>query len=1126
MKRTLLTAAVILSLASGAQAQTILDEGFETGNTGSALQPVAAGEGWTVVNSYKGENTNYTWHNYYSNPEGETGGTISGACCAAVDGPFYAESANTDGIGPREEILLTPELDLNDSYQLQFTFRVSPVNASTNSKYDLQVRVVTDGDLNGAETVFSIQNEKMLREAGVMDFPIGDWSARTAKVDLSDFKGEKVKLAFVYKMYAETSNVVWLDDVSVKKFTPANGPVPTLSSNRYMYPQMYIGEKMYSEVITLTNTGRDVLTVSSVDLPAGFSINGDLSKISLDRYKSVDFQIVYNAQLASATSGEVVLHTNGGDAKVSVSATKQLVPEGYMLETFESYNPPAGWLNNGWSWTTSAFEGDRSMNCSGGFGACSLRSPRLDLTDGGKLIFSFYNQFDDEESPVPYYDVELQVSYDAGDNWTTKWTSEKEELNTLVTAEVDLGYGNDLCYVRWYYPMVESDDEGAFPHSSFTLDRVLLPGVYGMDGKPMAAKIVAPANGADGIYPRDVKLEWTPAQFATGYKVYVGTNTEANDLVNGEDVGNALTYTIPVCAYATTYRWKVVPYNAEGNGSGVSTWRFTTQPDVTVSEFPYEQNFETSGTPAGWNQTPSATYNRTWDVNSIYPYKAEGKTYGAFATTWLEPGDSNSVTTQEFSLPADKSMCITFVWGDEHPASLVVDPTGMTKKNNVEPNNGVSEVTFDIFADGKWTTLSRLSENSYDGDHKYWINEKVELDAYKGKTVQFRWSHYSYSRKDEGAALTHIRLFENESCKGAFNLPEWMAGKVNYGKATNSGEIFTLLNEGSAALKVASVEFATPNFSSSLKAGDEIAANDGKAFSLQFDALQTADDVDDAMTVKFEGGYSMTLPVAGTALPENTYYYSFEPNPLDYEWDKDFTMIDVDRGANYNFGSYWVHYNAGGTKCAFSVESDSKEDGLYGMMAPVSGMYALVGASPVNSAADNWIIWKQIRATADSKFEFYGRNLESLQSVLPDPKHNVTVLVSTDGNTNTADFSVAMRKTEMPFLNNGEWNHYEVDLSAYDGKDIYVALQHTTTSPSNLAFFDDFCFHNFKAAGDSGIDEVKAIDDNSLVEVFGINGVAVAKGQGLATLAGLAKGYYVVKVTAANGTVRTFSIAR
>ena len=131
------------------QAQTILQEDFETGNTTSAKTPLTTTEGWTVINSYNGDNMKYNWYNYYSDPSNEGGPTLSGGNCAACDGPI-ASGASVDGQGPREEILLSPELTLDDTYQLQFSWKVSPMNSSDNSRYDLQVRVVTDNDIKTA----------------------------------------------------------------------------------------------------------------------------------------------------------------------------------------------------------------------------------------------------------------------------------------------------------------------------------------------------------------------------------------------------------------------------------------------------------------------------------------------------------------------------------------------------------------------------------------------------------------------------------------------------------------------------------------------------------------------------------------------------------------------------------------------------------------------------------------------------------------------------------------------------------------------------------------------------------------------------------------------------------------
>ena len=172
--------------APQAKAQTILNEGFETSSTESVSQPVAAGEGWTTVNSYSGSKNTFVWHNVYSED-----GYITGKHAASCDGPTF-ESDTNGGFGPREEILLSPELDLNDTYQLSFTFKVSPMNAYDASRYDLQVRVVEDGDLADAETVFSIQNQAMMRDAGVMVYPIQLWDPYTATIDLSDWQGKRL----------------------------------------------------------------------------------------------------------------------------------------------------------------------------------------------------------------------------------------------------------------------------------------------------------------------------------------------------------------------------------------------------------------------------------------------------------------------------------------------------------------------------------------------------------------------------------------------------------------------------------------------------------------------------------------------------------------------------------------------------------------------------------------------------------------------------------------------------------------------------------------------------------------------------------------------------------------------
>ncbi len=1108
----LLTLGVTLACAYNANAQTLLDEDFETNTTQSISQPIAVGEGWSTVNSYTGDQQSYIWHNYYYEQ-----GTIGGQHVAGCDGPTYS-TAPGGGFGPREEVLLTPELNLDNTYELTFSWIVSPMNRYDDSRYDLQVRIVEDGDLNAAETIFSIQNQAMLRESGVMTFPIDSWDPHTSKIDLSDWQGKKVKIAFVYKMMTTVANVAWIDNVSVKQFTPATAPIPVLSTDRYTFGDIYVGEKFYTDFITLTNQGVNGLKITGFDFPEGVTTTLDPAQVNLDRNESVVFRMGYEATLTSPANANAIIHTNGGDVSIQLQANKQVVPEGYTLETFEKYFPPAGWKNDGWSTAFGDLEGLVSAYATGSLTDNYLTSPRLDLTDGGSVTFTYRNIFDSEEGgTLQMNDIYVQVSYDGGMTWTDKWMFDYNLATYTETVTVDLGRGSDNSYVRWKNSAIGYDDEGPEEFSNFYLDRILLPTIWGADGVPFGASLVKPTIGATNIYPKNVELEWGPAQFAMGYKLYVGTNSACDDLIDGLDLHDALTYTIPQCEYETTYRWRVVPYNSYGPAISrdVSTWTFTTQPDASTTNYPYVEDFTSKDLPIGWLSTAAEnSYNRTWYVNTYYPYKNEDVESNALTSSYLNEGDHNEVTTQDFKLPADKIMAISFVWGDEHPSDLKVDPTGLVQKNNVEPNNGASEGIFQICVDGEWITLSTISEAANEDGEKFWIGEKFDLSAYAGKTVQFRWIHKSYSAgRDGGTSLAHVVIEEVMGDKAVFNKKQWAAGKVNYKKAVNSGNIFTLINHGTNTLKVKSASFGTPNFTSSIEVGTEIAPENGVPFSMQFNALTTAAPVSDALTVEFESGLTVTMPVSGEAMAEDVVYYAFEDNPLDYQWTE-FTTIDADNKPSYAFGAWWINFEMSGQKFAFWPGDD---DQMNGIMSPISGHWALVAASPQDDNADNWLVSKQLNATNESKLHFWVRNWECLQSVLPAPNHHVSVLVAEQNPSKTSSFTTVMPDTEVPFLDWDSWQDYEVDLSAYAGKAIYVAVRHTTNGASNVAFFDDFTFEHF--APTTSIQGVTGdITDNADVTVYSIDGAMVATGKGTTPLRSLAKGIYVVRIQSGNNT--------
>ena len=1123
MKRykTLMLFATMFVTSVSTGAQTLLDEDFETDyvksddNASSYSRPVAKTEGWTTVDSYSGTKENYKWVNYYNSK-----GTISGKHVAMVDAPTYSTGTG-DGEGPREEILLTPELNLDNTYQLSFDWETSAMAFESRSLYDLQIRIVKNDDLANAETIFSIQNAEDLKESGVTNF-VG-WQANTSKLDLSEWKGEKVKIAFVYKMLTTTGNCIYLDNVLVKQFTPATGPIATVNKTSYDYGKMYLGEKFYTEQIKLTNTGKKGLTITSVELPTGVALTIDPTKVNLDKNESVSFQFSYTASLTSPESSNAILHTNGGDVTIALKATKEMVPDGMTEETFEAYFPPAGWTNDGWSQTASALEGDRSALATVDTQDDHIISPRLDLTKGGQVTFEYYNSFTSEDgSTYQSNDIKLELSTDGGETWTQKWIFDYEDdakSNTKITETVDLGTATDNCYIRWTNTGVTSDDGDVPECSNFYLDRILLPTLYGADGVPTYSNLVSPADSLTEVYPRNIKLEWTPAQFAEGYNLYIGTAPGVYNVVEGQDLGNVLTYNIDRTDYETTYYWKVVGYNSVGASTTAKEWCFTTQKDASTVNYPYTEDFSGKTLPTGWLTEGVSQYNRKWSINEY-----NGNDKPCLYSPWLNKGEYISVTTQEFKLPENKTMAISFDWGDRHPTDLKADEMGTQHKTNIEPNNGVNDLTFEIYADGAWTKLDHISTDQ-SGDYSYWYNETYDLGAYAGKTVQFRWTHYSYAGSDDGAAIDNIAIEEKLGDKAIFNKSKWSAGKVNYNKAVNSGDIFTLLNRGANALKIKSATFGTENFATSLKAGDEIAAGDGLVFNLQFNAKDSKSAVSDQLTVTFESGYSMTFPVSGTGLAETTRYYSFEDNDLDYSWKNDFTMIDVDKAATSRFTYYGTECPESGGVFAFTTVYERP---THNGIAPISGDAVLMAGTPSSDdiQGDNWIISKQITPQSGATFDFYARNLESLNSILPSAKHKIAVLVSETSNTDRDSFTEVMKLQELPFLDGHEWQHYTIDLSDYAGKPIYVAVRDYNETFALQAFVDDFTFTNIAADGTDLIQGIEAGEAaQAKVSVFNMNGMKVAEGTGLSTLDSLQKGIYVVKMNTENG-VKTMKVAR
>lgn len=1112
-KHLLLITALFLgsTFMVNAQNRYILNESFTNEDEGPLETTRTLPEGWSTIDSYTGENLDYYWAIHYD----ERATSMTGTNFCAVDASMFATSSDEDGAGPREELLLTPELDLDDTYQLTFQWKAAAKSSLGDKEYEFEVRVL-DLATNTYTTIFNSSNEDDLRNSGVQGDPYDatyiwpNWGKNTSKLDLSSYQGKKIKIAFAYIMKATKANSLYIDEVKVRQGAPENAPVATVNLRNYDFGNLYIGEKNLSEAFTLKNTGVSGLKFVGIEAPEGIGLATDLTGIDLYRNEEVQFQLYYQANLTTPAEADVVLKTNGGDVTIHVKAQKNIVPDGYTLETFESENfPPAGWTAKHWS-KGYALEGDYSAFSPGYIENGDLVSPRLDLSDPSaphKLMFTYFAQFD-SESGDSYYnnDLSVWVSTNGGSTWSKNdsiWTADYvNDINKIVNVEVDLSkYTSNNTRVMWRNSATPYDSEaGMYESASFYLDRVLLPNVYGTDGVPQETPLVSPANGAKDLYHKNVVLKWNEAQFADGYKLYVGKSASTFDVINGEDLGKAITYTLTELDNATTYYWKVVAYNAKGDAESASTWSFTTQADMSVTEFPWFEGFEGSTFPAlGWYI--DGTY---WSDNTIQPF--DGRVSASASSRNLD--NKPALYSPDVKLPTDKDMQITFWWGNDMSVSLLKDDNSV-RTNTTTGNSGIDAGFFDIYCDGEWKQLSIISDPADEGC--YWVRERFDLSPYKGKTVQFRWRYEMYNyNKSKGISLDNIEIRDANETNLALSNTSWFASKVNYNREVTSPTM-SVSNFGGNDITITGVSFSTSNFSTTLKANDVIPAGKANTFKVTFKAMDTAAaqdsvTVNDVMTLTLSDGGKLELPVTGIALASDIAYFDFEYDATG-EAPKNFTVIDEDNKYTME-PMFWDWPNIGG-KFAFFVINDSQclneLDGAYGHQSLMS-----LAAGDDYETAD-WIVSPQIEVRENSTFQFDARNGESVSSIMPGKRPVLTVWVSETSNTDRSAFTQIGQSHELPLFDNEAWNHYSYDLSAYAGKKVYVALRSAVENDGLWSWYDNFEYDH--VGFDQTITGISHVSEDALgngeMTVYSLSGVKLASGKN--ALSGMTKGVYIVK---------------
>lgn len=1051
--KTLLIIFGLLLYLLPVRAQELLNEGFESGEFPD--------NGWSAIHDPNPEVKGHWRADNYAVLTGKFNLYIDEYDSPAVEGVTRKKEV-------KKEYAITPSITLptDKSYGIQFLWVAQSLPILTNPGTNFMVGVQEEGETEWT-TIWAANDRESIERSGVK-FPWVQWARNLSTVSLKDYKGKTIKVAFIYDCFdANNGSMVRMDNVVVLPHEAIEGPVVS-GTDSYTFTDAYIGLRETSEpqALILTNSGIGQLEITAIEGLDGtdFSTNLKPGIVTLEAMESVTYDIYYTPTEEGARNTELLIKTNGGDLKVALSGTKVGLDPGYSVESFEGNDfYPIGWTGKGFRRANTSRSGDYAATVTLESEA-TLISPRLNVASGNhKIVFDLNVLINEESEYEPEDKFYLQQSKNGGNSWTTIWEWQvSPTYENTPYHRISININNpfsDNFLLRWVYKL---DGELSFEREcqNFYIDNIVLPPLHGSDGLPEITTMPTPADNAINQYVNDLQLKWRGALHAEGYKIYLGTDaSNPNSILDGERVGRDVnTYTINGLDYNTKYYWKVVPFNAQGSAANPQVWNFTTMADMSIKKFPHHEGFEGEVfPPVGWVTRTDGYGN--WSTVGYKPYEGE-KSLAALVT---QNNTGIILETPEIIVPEDMDIQITFAWGNAVPA-------GLEKSTS---NVGGDSIYFEARTpDTDWETLAFCSQ-----EEPKWEKAKVLLNKYKGKRLTLRWRYHAINAlKANRGALDDITIsyvssvgvpvieFKEWYNGRIFIRNEWNAGVVNYREVRNSGEMFTLRNEGEHDLKIKSISFDTEFFTTTLAAGQVIKANEETKFGIIFQGVKEQPEIIDAMSIEFEDGQTYDFPITGSALGEFSYCYTFDDlEPFITNNIYDFKLVDED--SNATFDNSGIRYPGKGSPYAFMVMNWEQAD--WRDLYPRSGQHMImaanapiVGGKESELRSSDWLISKQLSPREDAQLRFYAKSYANMEDWQP---HKLSVKVSTTDD-KTSSFTVLPDFNEIVVPcytpNKEQFMEFKVDLGEYVGEKIYVAIHHTSYK-GMVMFIDDIYFENF-----------------------------------------------------------------
>lgn len=273
-----------------------------------------------------------------------------------------------------------------------------------------------------------------------------------------------------------------------------------------------------------------------------------------------------------------------------------------------------------------------------------------------------------------------------------------------------------------------------------------------------------------------------------------------------------------------------------------------------------------------------------------------------------------------------------------------------------------------------------------------------------------------------------------------------------------------LINNGTIATtdKSSVTLSSTSPYVSFIKNSDEVNALEvGGKESVSF-GINIDKSITDNTTVNFD---IYTTPNNFSKVKDIIYEFETEKNEYGY-YDDGFCGWTTFDASDDNRDHPWWHSS---NYVSHYVE---KIGDIYsGKGCLISEAYCMMAMIEYSVPIDNYLVSPKIRATKDSKFSFKVRT----DNIFYNGQH-FGVAVSETGN-NSADSFTTIKEWLINDVSGTEWQEYSIDLSEYEGKDIYVAIRNFFTEEEWTTLYNGYDLH-LLLVDDAMFESVIDVSDN------------------------------------------------